>query len=213
MTAAFTFLHISDLHFGRIDASVFHKLATFISSHQSDIGLTIVTGDLTQRAKKKQFLESVSFLKSLPCPVFVVPGNHDVPLYNLFLRFFLPYKKFLRYVWDFSADTFVNEAVAVYGIWSLDRFTVKDGALKRKDIKKAQEFFRKEGTGKFKILAAHHPLDLLKTFSKDLSGAIDLLLSGHGHQSGIKFLGTSGALPFHLAAGTTTLVFAMVWRT
>ncbi|MBA2405372.1 MAG: metallophosphoesterase, partial [Bdellovibrionales bacterium] len=127
-------LHISDIHFGRIDQAVLEELRTFIFNKKSDLGLVILTGDLTQRAKKKEFQAAREFLESLDCPVIVVPGNHDVPLYNIFLRFLSPYSKFCKYLGGFSQKYFEDERIAVYGMWSTNPLSIKDGMISSHDL-------------------------------------------------------------------------------
>ena len=58
----------------------------------------MVSGDLTQRARSHQFVEAKHFLDRLTYPQVVVPGNHDVPLYNVLDRFVNPLEKFKKYI-------------------------------------------------------------------------------------------------------------------
>ena len=67
--------HLSDVHFGRTDAVVVANLIEIVTELGPD--LVVVSGDLTQRAKKKEFVEARKFLDALPGPQIVVPGNHD----------------------------------------------------------------------------------------------------------------------------------------
>jgi 3',5'-cyclic AMP phosphodiesterase CpdA len=91
-------LHLSDLHFGRADPVIVHPLLDFIRGIKPD--LVAVSGDLTQRAHTEQFLEARNFLDAIPFPKIVVPGNHDVPLYNVFARLFRMLDKFRRFISD-----------------------------------------------------------------------------------------------------------------
>jgi len=91
-----TIVHLSDLHFGRINAAVIGPLVSTINNIKPDV--VAVSGDLTQRARSHQFKEARAFLDQLPRPQIVVPGNHDVPLHNLFARFLDPLRKYRRYI-------------------------------------------------------------------------------------------------------------------
>ena len=71
-------VHLSDLHFGRVDAELLEPLRLCVEKIAPH--LVVVSGDLTQRAKPEQFCEAKAFLDTLPLPQLVVPGNHDVPL-------------------------------------------------------------------------------------------------------------------------------------
>ncbi|RUY20638.1 hypothetical protein EN979_36005, partial [Mesorhizobium sp. M7A.F.Ca.US.001.04.2.1] len=72
-----TIAHLSDLHFGRIDQTVSDALAAEVRAADPDI--VVVSGDMTQRARKQEFAQARAFLDTLPYPQLVVPGNHDVP--------------------------------------------------------------------------------------------------------------------------------------
>jgi 3',5'-cyclic AMP phosphodiesterase CpdA len=93
-----TIVHLSDLHFGRVDQQLIEPLIKTISEIKPD--LVAVSGDLTQRARSRQFVEARAFLDALPEPQIVVPGNHDIPLHNIFARFLGPLDKYRRYITD-----------------------------------------------------------------------------------------------------------------
>ena len=80
-----TIVHLSDLHFGRTDDALLTPLASVIAKLAPD--LIAVSGDLTQRARTAEFQAARAFLDRLPKPQIIVPGNHDVPLHNVFTRF------------------------------------------------------------------------------------------------------------------------------
>src|SRR3981081_4448316 len=93
-----TILHLSDIHFGRVNDQVITPLLETITEINPD--LVAVSGDLTQRARSHQFKEARTFLDSLPKPQIVVPGNHDIPLHNVFVRFAQPLEKYRCYITD-----------------------------------------------------------------------------------------------------------------
>ena len=84
-----TIAHLSDIHFGRVDSRIIEPLVQTIEAVAPTF--VAVSGDLTQRARRSQFRARASFSTSLRVPVLVVPGNHDVPLFNLAARFIDPY--------------------------------------------------------------------------------------------------------------------------
>ena len=91
----------------------------------------MISGDLTQRARKHQFLQARDFLDQLFSPLLVIPGNHDVPLYNLFLRFWWPldrYRGLVAATPDVAMLTKV-EGLSVVGLNSTRSFTVDGGGL------------------------------------------------------------------------------------
>src|ERR1700712_4023550 len=91
-----TIIHLSDIHFGRVDYAVADKLLVKIGEIAPD--LTVVSGDLTQRAKSAQFIEAKAFLDKLPQPQIVVPGNHDIPMHNVLARFAAPLEKYKKFI-------------------------------------------------------------------------------------------------------------------
>jgi predicted MPP superfamily phosphohydrolase len=109
-----TLIHLSDLHFGRVDPVIVTPLLDFIRATNPD--LVAISGDLTQRARTPEFQSARRFLDAIPFPQIVVPGNHDVPLYNLFSRFL---RKLNRYQCFISADLepfYRDSEIAVSGV-------------------------------------------------------------------------------------------------
>src|SRR5664279_5675667 len=91
-----TVVHLSDIHFGRVDARLVEPLVRLVDETAPD--LVAISGDLTQRARRGQFEQARTFLDQLPYPRLVVPGNHDVPLYNIAKRFLDPHGGFRRHI-------------------------------------------------------------------------------------------------------------------
>src|SRR5438552_3952786 len=106
--------HISDLHFGRTDAIVAEGLLKDIDTQKPD--LIVVSGDLTQRARSLQFEEAKEYLARLHYPQLIVPGNHDIPLFDIFRRFFFPLTRYKKYITEDTTPEFIDEEIAVYGI-------------------------------------------------------------------------------------------------
>src|ERR1700754_1938081 len=91
-----TIAHLSDLHFGRTDPMVVRGAIESVCRIKPD--LVVISGDLTQRARSHQFRAARAFLDRLPKPQIVVPGNHDIPLWNILARTFSPLRKYRRIV-------------------------------------------------------------------------------------------------------------------
>src|SRR5436190_11433609 len=109
-----TLVHLSDLHFGRANPALLAPLARCVAQSKPD--LVVVSGDLTQRARAREFREARRFLDTLPSPQLVVPGNHDVPLYNIFQRFFEPLDKYRRIITDNLEPMHLDAEMVVVGI-------------------------------------------------------------------------------------------------
>lgn len=187
-----TLVHLSDLHFGRIDEALLAPLReslTVIAPH-----LLVVSGDLTQRARREQFVQARQFLDTLPQPQLVVPGNHDVPLHNVFKRFVNPLKSYRRHIGDAPEPFFCDEEIAVAGINTARSLTFKDGRVNQEQIALLEERFNALDEPVTKIVVTHHPFalpegsgdqDLVHRASMAMKvfaacGA-DILLSGHMH--------------------------------
>ena len=189
-----TLLHLSDLHFGRIDANLLEPLSTFAQALGPD--LVVVSGDLTQRARTTQFEHAKNFLGTLPQPQIVVPGNHDVPLHDVFSRFVRPLEKFRRLITRDVQPTYVDDEIGVIGIDTARSLTFKNGRINERQIESVLAAFAAMPAGIAKIVVSHHPFDLpdapdtrdlvgraplaMEAFAR---GGVDLLLAGHLHTS------------------------------
>ena len=127
-----TIVHLSDLHFGKVDAELLEPLRRCVEAIAPH--LVVVSGDLTQRAKAAQFREAKAFLDTLPKPQLVVPGNHDVPLYNVFQRFFTPLRKYKRIITPDLEPAFIDDEIAVVGVNTARSLTFKEGNVNREQI-------------------------------------------------------------------------------
>ncbi|HEX7558185.1 MAG TPA: metallophosphoesterase, partial [Usitatibacter sp.] len=121
-----TLVHISDLHFGRVDSALLVPLRERIEALAPH--LVVVSGDLTQRATREQFREAKAFLDTLPQPQVVVPGNHDVPLYNVFQRVLSPLGKYLSIVTSDLEPSYIDDEIAVVGVNTARSLTWKRGS-------------------------------------------------------------------------------------
>ena len=189
-----TLVHLSDLHFGRIDTSLIQPLTDLVNGIHPD--LLVVSGDLTQRARSAQFKEARHFLDTLPVPQIVVPGNHDIPLHNLFNRFLRPLDKYRRYICADTEPVYIDAEIAVMGLNTARSLTVKNGRINPEQIARIRACFSSLSPRLIKIIVTHHPFDLPAHIgTKNLVGragiamqgfadcGADLLLAGHVHAS------------------------------
>ena len=189
-----TLVHLSDLHFGRIAQTLLAPLSELITRLKPDV--VVVSGDLTQRARTEQFGEARRFLNSLPPPQIIVPGNHDVPLYDIFSRFVKPLGKYQRYITDTVNPFYVDDAMAIVGINTARSFTFKNGRINAQQIEWARTLLCPIGADVTKIVVTHHPFDLPDGYEgREIVGrarlamemfascGVDLFLAGHLHVS------------------------------
>ena len=106
-----TIAHLSDLHFGREDPAVVAGVVRELEIRKPS--LVAVSGDLTQRARTGQFRAARAFLDRLPAPIVVVPGNHDIPLFNVFARWLAPLGGYREHINADPEPFFHDEALAV----------------------------------------------------------------------------------------------------
>jgi 3',5'-cyclic AMP phosphodiesterase CpdA len=214
-----TIIHLSDLHFGRIDQTLIAPLTSLVARLAPD--LVVVSGDLTQRATSGQFKAARVFLDRLPQPQLVVPGNHDISLHNLFSRFVLPLGKYRKFVTPELEPVYVDDEIAVLGINTVRSLTFKDGRINREQIARLRSRLSDLGTERTKIIVTHHPFDLPAHFHErrlvdraPLAMAmfaecgVDLLLAGHYHSSHAASTSgrykTAGYAALVVQAGTAT---------
>ena len=186
-----TVVHLSDLHFGRIDPAILAPLITFIGQMKPD--LVAISGDLTQRARTAEFLAAKEFLAAIPFPKIVVPGNHDVPLHNIFARFVRRLDRYRRYVTPDLQPVFTDAQIIVVGVNTARAFTWKDGRINRRQLDQLRATLENAPPGRTKIVVTHHPFDLPTGASGRVVGrsrlaiktlaecGVDLLLAGHFH--------------------------------
>lgn len=199
-----TIAHISDLHFSLASPAVVSALLRAL--HSARPSLLAISGDLTQRARTRQFAEAQRFIESAPRPMLMVPGNHDVPMHAFWERFLSPTGRYRRLMCDDLApeycdtDLFVlgtNSARAVVpdlrGFW-------KNGGQSREQLRHITARFGIAPSGMLKVLVMHHPLinpnnderrdsicrrgRILQTLE---NAGVDLVLSGHLHHSYTRF--------------------------
>ena len=189
-----TILHLSDLHFGRTDPDLIEPLLQAARGANPD--LVVVSGDLTQRARRGQFLEARLFLDRLPGPQLVVPGNHDIPLDRVLTRLLAPLRDYRRWIETELEPAYVDDELAVYGLSSAHGLTVQGGRIDSASISRACRWLRAAPPRAARVVVMHHPPVLPPggRADKGLSSArrrlamladcgTEAVLSGHLHTS------------------------------
>lgn len=184
--------HLSDLHFGRIDEAVLSSLVETVREAEPDV--VVVSGDLTQRARRHEFRAARDFLDTLAFPQVIVPGNHDVPLYNVYMRAFHPLGRFKRFFGEEPTPFLADDEIAIVGVNTARALTLKDGRLNREQLDEVRQRLLPLGDGVTRIVVCHHPFagtearpgdGLVGRATMAMAGfarcGIDLILSGHLH--------------------------------
>lgn len=189
-----TIAHVSDIHFGRVLPQVAEGLLRSLESAAPD--LVVVSGDLTQRARRWQYRAAREYLARIPYPKVVVPGNHDVPLYDVTRRMFWPLGRYRKYITEDLAPFYIDDEIAVLGINTARSLTWKNGRISPGQIDLIKDRFCPLPGEILRILVTHHPfLPPPQNLKKTLVGRagrtlsmveaceLDLLLAGHFHMS------------------------------
>lgn len=187
-------IHLSDIHFGRIREATLDPLIRRINDIAPDV--VVVSGDLTQRATKEQFIEARDFLDQLPTPQIIVPGNHDMPLYRVHRRVFAPLKQYRKHITGDTDPFYLDDEIAIAGINTARTLGLVNGRISRRQLDIVRERLCDLPEGITKIVVTHHPLDLPTSYHnrhlvKKATLAMrvmaqcgaDILLAGHWHIS------------------------------
>ena len=191
-------LHLSDLHFGAHDERLVEGVAEQVDELKPD--LVVISGDFTQRARTEQFREACEFLEALRDrghEVLGVPGNHDVPLYDVLRRFLSPLARYRRFI-DETLCPFVElPEVAVLGVNTARSLTFKDGRINKHQVELIRDTFARTSAEKMRVIVTHHPLFALKVGGESEraigrqelaldaveESGVDMVLAGHNHHA------------------------------
>jgi 3',5'-cyclic AMP phosphodiesterase CpdA len=217
-------VHLSDLHFGAHDERLVEAVERRIDALKPD--LVVISGDFTQRARTEQFKDACRFLERLQRArheVLGVPGNHDVPLYDVLRRFLSPLARYRRFIDDNLCPFVELPGLAVLGINTARSLTFKDGRINQDQVAFIRETFSRTPRDSFRVLVTHHPLFALPV-GEEVTRAIgrqelaldaienagvDMLLAGHNHHASIHSAGdlvtrAGGALVVQAGTATST---------
>lgn len=195
-------IHLSDLHFGAHDDRLVAAVEERVAEERPD--LVVISGDFTQRARTEQFKDACAFLTRLRDDgheVLAVPGNHDIPLYDVLRRFLSPLTRYRRYVDETLCPMIDLADVTVLGINTARSLTFKDGHISHEQIAFIRDSFSNTDPAKTRLLVMHHPLFALPVGEgpelarpmEDSDRAldviaelgVDLLLAGHNHRASV----------------------------
>ena len=203
-----TIAHISDLHFHRIDPQVVEGLAADL--HAKKPSVVVMSVDFTQRARAGQYRAAAQFMTSLPRPQLLIPGNHDIPLFDVVTRFFYPLRNYHKYITRDVRPVYQDEELLVIGINTARSFTFrwngfwKDGRISEEQLLDVKLRACDVPPSVFKVVVTHHPF--IPPPGERVHGIvhgaklaldqmeqchIDLLLAGHLH------MGYSGDVRTH----------------
>ncbi|MBC7467198.1 MAG: metallophosphoesterase [Bdellovibrio sp.] len=214
--------HLSDPHFGTVKPEI--KQALLNAMKDLNPSLIVISGDISQRATYSQFREARAFTKSLAgLPLIAIPGNHDIPLFNLIARLFYPYAGFRSVFKGILQRRLMVNGVQVLALNSTSRFRHIQGDLVISKLKKHLSEMSNEAL--IRIVTFHHPMacpkhvdvkNLLKGREQVMKileeKKIDLILGGHIHDPHVA-LSTEHYKDVKRAAIFSVAGTCLSWRT
>lgn len=190
-------MQISDLHFGKpFKSEVAEVLLETCANLKPP--LIIISGDLTQRAKKREFAEAQTFLQRLPkVPQIIVPGNHDVPLYRFWERFLNPHGNYRHYIDAKLNNVLKLDKAVIVGLNSTDPYrSIVNGRLRSNQLSLCTQEFTDLPPEVMRIVVLHHHLIPAPSYERlppmpkakralDVFTRlrVDLILAGHLHRA------------------------------
>ena len=186
--------HVSDVHFGREDTAAIAWFDALVKAERPDA--VVMTGDLTMRARTREFAAGLAWLQRLGVPVTVEVGNHDLPYFNPFDRFFRPYRRMgavermVEQPLDLPGVAIVPMVTTARAQW---RFNWSKGTVSKGALRRTLALVAAVPNGKLVFVACHHPLIEPETrmsaqthhgaeaLAALVAAGADAVLTGHVH--------------------------------
>ncbi|MDL2338995.1 MAG: metallophosphoesterase [Pseudomonadota bacterium] len=199
-----TLLHLSDTHFGTEQAPVVEALVRLSRDLAPD--LLVLSGDVTQRAYREQFAAARQFVDRLGVPRLVIPGNHDIPLFNGFARLLFPYGNFRRAFGEVLEPVHDSANLLVLCVKTTRRLRHIEGQVSAAQIERVAVRLRSARPGQLRVVVVHQPLHvegdaekkhLLRGHEAALQhwaeAGADVAIGGHIHLPYMRELTPTGA--------------------
>jgi 3',5'-cyclic AMP phosphodiesterase CpdA len=186
-------LHVSDPHFGTERPEVVAALRALAAALAPEI--VVLSGDITQRARRAQFRAARAFVDSLaPARLLVIPGNHDIPLFDLYTRLVNPYREHRRAFGRDLEPELATDHWLVLGVNTTRPHRHKDGEVSTAQIERVATRLQRAGARQLRVVVVHQPIGVMRAQDEPdrLHGAeravhrwagagADLILGGHIH--------------------------------
>ena len=199
-----TLLHISDTHFGTEQAPVVEALVRLSNDLSPD--LLVLSGDITQRARPEQFAAARRFVERLGVPRLVIPGNHDIPLFNGVARLLFPYARFQSTFGETLEPMHDSADLLVLCVKTTRRLRHVEGQVSAAQIERVALRLHSARPGQLRVVVVHQPLHVEgETEKKHLlrgceaalqhwaAAGADVALGGHIHLPYVRELSPAGA--------------------
>lgn len=205
-------LQVSDPHFGTEVPAVVDALAALAHAERPDV--LVLSGDVTQRARRAQFAAARRFVERLAVPaVLAVPGNHDIPLFALWARLTDPYGAWARCFGRELEPVIERDDAIVVGVNTTRWWRHKHGEVSSAQVERVAARLRGAGPAQLRVVVTHQPVhvvrpwdeaNLLRGHAAALSAwsdaGADVVLGGHIHLAHVRRVGDGGL--WSVQAGT-----------
>ncbi|MES2948336.1 MAG: metallophosphoesterase [Pseudomonadota bacterium] len=185
-------LQISDTHFGTEQAPVVEALAALARQTKPD--LLVLSGDITQRARPAQFTAARAFVDRLGIPVLAIPGNHDIPLFDLWTRLRRPYAHFTAAFGSDLEPVYASDDLMVVGVNTTRAWRHKDGEVSGHQIDRVARMLADAQPAQLRVVVVHQPVAVTRAEDKPnllrghavaiqrwSTAGVDLVMGGHIH--------------------------------
>lgn len=152
-------LQVSDPHFGTERPDVVEALVALAKALRPDV--LVLSGDITQRARRAQFSAAALFCDRLGIGQrLVLPGNHDIPLFDVATRLFMPYRLYGRYFGTDLSPVIDRPDVLVVGVNTTRALRHKDGEVSAAQIADVARQLRAASPDQLRVVVTHQPVDV-----------------------------------------------------
>ena len=180
-------LQVSDPHFGTERPEVVVALERLCARLRPD--LLLMSGDITQRARRSQFERARAFVDRLAVPAtLIIPGNHDIPLFNLPQRLLAPYRNFRRAFGAELAPQFENADLLALGVNTTRWWRHADGEVSAAQVQAVAQRLqrsRQQRPAQWRLVVVHQPVAVTRPQDRH-----NLL---HGHEQALRAWSAAGA--------------------
>lgn len=185
-------LQISDTHFGTEQGAVVEALGAL--AHQQRPDVVVLSGDITQRARPAQFRAARSFVDRLGVPVLALPGNHDIPLFDLWVRLRSPYGRYSAVFGTDLEPVHRSAELLVVCVNTTRPWRHKDGEVSALQIDRVARLVQHADPAQLRVVVVHQPIAVTRAEDQPnrlrghaaalrlwAEAGVDLVIGGHIH--------------------------------
>ena len=206
-------LQISDPHFGTEQPPVVEALVKL--ARDQPPSLIVLSGDITQRATAKQFAAACAFVDRIDAPLVAIPGNHDIPLFNLWARWRDPYARHIAAFGHDLEPTHSSPDLLVVCVNTTRAYRHKNGEISAPQIARVAAQLASATDQQLRVVVVHQPVavtrdedipNLLRgreaALERWAAAGADIVMGGHIHLPYVRALPDLARPMWAVQAGT-----------